>query len=232
MRRAFCGILTLVVSTLVVVGAPSEVAPAQAGGIGSVTSDYTLLRAKPHGFVIGQAYRNTIVVVQQEPIEGYQWARIDGAFQDCAWIYQGAVSSTSDIADECRHDGRDISEATFARFIALGGDTAANPDNGTDGLPAHINISLPNCTIKDAANTAAFGNVNAIEGGSETPEDFLFTVPDGHPVMWRYLTRDYRWFMLRDPSGGPTDGVGNPSWYFVQAQCVAVDQPNSNRYIP
>ncbi len=230
MRRAFCGILTLVVSTLVAVAVPGA-PPAHAGRAGSVSSDYTLLRAKPHGFVIGQAYRGTPVVMQQEVSEGYQWARIGGSFQDCAWIYQPAVSTTDDAPDSCRHSDRGISETLFARFVAQGGDTTANPTNGTDGLAAHIDINRPACTIKDASNTAAFGNVDAIEGGSDAPKDFLFTVPNGHPVLWRYLTRDYRWFMVRDPSRGSSDGAGSPSWFYVQAECVSVDQATPHRYV-
>ncbi len=231
MRRTLSWIVTLALSAIGAVAAPIALHPAHAGQAGRVTSDYTLLRAKPHGFVIGQAYRGQGVTVQQAPQEGYQWARIGNNFNDCAWIFQGAVKTTGSAGDSCRHDNRGISESRFARFIALGGDTAGNPANGTDGLPAHIDVTGPNCAAKHGDHTPAFGNVNAIEG-TTSAKDHLFLVPHGHPVLWRYLTRDYQWFMVRDPSRGPTDGTGAPSWYYVYSGCVVPDQIDPHRFIP
>jgi transposase InsO family protein len=85
----------------------------------------------------------------------------------------------------------------------------------------------------------AFGNVNAVEGGTTTAEDYLFPLNNGRRLLWRYSTRDLRWILVRDPDLGVHDGVGAPNWYYVQATCLVLDHPvvfrgpnRTVRYVP
>ena len=41
----------------------------------------------------------------------------------------------------------------------------------------------------------------------------------GSIVKWRYVSRDGAYVMVRDPSTGATNGVGQQGWYFLPRGC-------------
>jgi hypothetical protein len=47
-------------------------------------------------------------------------------------------------------------------------------------------------------------------------------VPDGTSLLWRYVSRDGRWVMVRDPH----PAAGKPNWYFVPRACVSLANRN------
>lgn len=51
------------------------------------------------------------------------------------------------------------------------------------------------------------------------------SVAKGGSVLWRYVSRDGAFVMVRDPAAGSTDGVGIQSWFFVPRDCLPVALP-------
>jgi hypothetical protein len=58
-------------------------------------------------------------------------------------------------------------------------------------------------------------------GGDRTQASSLVrtSLVPGSIVKWRYVSRDGAYVMVRDPSRGSTNGVGQQGWYFLPRGC-------------
>ena len=190
--------------------------PALAALRKTVSTDYTLLRRGPHSYVVGTGYRGWTVDVQQDASEGYRWGHIYGALNACLWIFQDAVTpGGAEVPAACRSDNRTLPDEAFLAERYGGQD---------DGAGIFVTVDANACPTWDGVHITGFGNVRPWQDATEPSEPLQTLVPLGGQVLRRYLTRDRRFVMVRDPQLGATDGVGLQSWFFVPASCLT-DQP-------
>ena len=52
----------------------------------------------------------------------------------------------------------------------------------------------------------------------------VLELPDGHTLLWRYVSRDGIWVLVRDPAN--TGSATEPNWYFVHRGCVSLENTN------
>jgi hypothetical protein len=174
----------------------------------------------PNSFVIGNAYPGWHDDVQGNPQFSsgpgnpngtyYRWGYLFGeSFDHCAWIDNANMGAgTVEAGDKCgtpQQIDTPYFVATFTNGIrnALAG----------DGSPTHMHYAGSGCSDENG-----YGNVDPWKVPA-TPDNSLGPVPDGRELLWRYVTKDGNWVMVRDPS---RDGVSVPNWYFVHRGCVSV----------
>lgn len=189
---------------------------AQAALRQSVTTDYTLLRRGPHSYVTGTAYRDWTFDVQGVASEGYRWGRVYGDLNTCIWIYDGAVSGSTPAADTCPDTDRVMPESQFTNGQIGGG--------ADDGAVVNT-VAGPGCATWDGTHITGYGNVRPWLVPASPSSPVATSVPLGGPVLWRYVSRDGAWVMVRDPDAGSTDGVGVQSWFFLPRGCLPYALP-------
>jgi len=86
-----------------------------------------------------------------------------------------------------------------------------NPLAG-DGSVTHMQYDGAGCD-----DTGAYGNVEPWRSPA-TPDNYVGEVPNGKLLLWRYVTRDGKWVLVRDPA----PPANQPNWYFVHRGCVSV----------
>lgn len=215
--RVRAGLMAFALAALLVVPLDRDYTPrAHAALRQQVTTDYTLLRRGPHSYVVGTAYRGWTVDIQQEPLEGYRWGHVYGDLNACLWIYDGAVSGSTPIADGCRHSGRILSVSEFTNGQIGGG--------STDGALVNT-VAGPGCSTWDGTHIVGYGNVRPWLVPASASSPVATSAPLGGQVKWRYVSRDGAWVMVRDPNAGPTDGVGIQSWFFLPRGCLPYSLP-------
>ncbi len=202
---------------LLVAPAVTESAPrADAALRQHVTTDYTLLRRAPASYVLGTAYRDWTVDVHGEGSSGYRWGRVFGDLNSCLWIYDGAVDGSGATTDSCPAGGRVIPESEFTNGQIGGG--------AADGA-AVATVAGAGCATWDGTHLVAYGNVRPWEVPTTPSAQINTPVPMGGTVLWRYVSRDGAYVMVRDPNGGSTDGVGQQSWFFLPRGCLPTTLP-------
>jgi hypothetical protein len=201
-------VLPLVVS----IGASAP--PVNAGERKTVNTDYTLVRSDPGAYVVGIAFRGDTVDVQQDESGGYRWGLVY-RLGICAWTYGGALTQGGSVADVCRHDPpRSVDGFTNGQ---VGSDSTGN-----DGAPATLTPSTPGCQTYPDGSVPGYGNVRPWLVPAQPSEQLPGVALTGVDVVrWRYVSADGGWVMVHVPSFGDTDGVGVPSWFFVQRPCVS-----------
>ena len=175
----------------------------------------------PNSYVIGNAYPGWSMFVQgpRQFARGpgnpggayYRWGFLGGQFRRCAWIEDGNTTGGTPTPNRCGAP-RQIDTPYFLRTFTNG----TKNDNAGDGSPTHMNHGASGCT-----DHRAYGNVSPWATPAR-PANVVGDVPDGKSLLWRYVSRDGRWVMVRDPH----PAAGKPNWYFVPRACVSLANRN------
>ncbi|QNA77594.1 hypothetical protein C8250_042720 [Streptomyces sp. So13.3] len=212
MRRTQALILGLAAAAAISVG-PADTfqqSSAQAAVRKQVTSDYTLLRRAPASYVIGTAYRNWTVDVHGDQNNGYRWGRVYGDLNTCLWTYSGALSGTAPVADSCG----------AATTMPTSQFTNGQIGGGTSDGASVTTVAGSGCQTWDGAHITGYGNVRPWNVPASASSPVNGQVAIGQTALWRYVSRDGKFVMIRDPRGGSTDGIGQQSWYFIPRGCL------------
>jgi hypothetical protein len=184
----------------------------------------TTISYAPNSYVIGNAYPGWTDDVQgdaqfskgkgNEAGASYRWGYLFGdGFDHCAWVGDNAVNAKGSAHDTSRCGARQ--EIDTPHFMA----TYTNGEHNTlegDGSDTHMSYDGSGCTDKNGYGNVAPWRVPA------TPSNKVGQIPDGKLLKWRYVTRDTKWVLVRDPS--PV--ANQPNWYFVHRGCVSVANKN------
>jgi hypothetical protein len=175
----------------------------------------------PNSYVIGNAYPGWTMFVQgprqfargpgNEGGAYYRWGFLGGSFRRCAWIEDGNTTGGTPADNRCG-SAQQIDTPYFLRTFTNG----TKNNKAGDGSVTHMNHGAGGCTDRKA-----YGNVSPWATPAR-PANPAIDVPDGKELRWRYVSRDGRWVMVRDPH--PT--AGQPNWYFVSRRCVSLANPN------
>ncbi|HTR53402.1 MAG TPA: hypothetical protein VMJ10_22060 [Kofleriaceae bacterium] len=174
----------------------------------------------PNSFVIGNAYPGWTDIIQGDPQrsagpgnEGgadYRWGYLYGEdFDRCAWIDNTVVDPTT--SHHGTNDCGTPKQIDTPYFLATFTDGIHNQLAG-DGSVTHMQYDGSGCT-----DTNGYGNVEPWRVPA-TPNNALGQIPNGKELRWRYVTRDGKWVLVRDPE----PEAGEPNWYFVHRGCVSV----------
>lgn len=138
--------------------------------------------------------------MQQDQNGGYRWGRVYGGIDICAWTFSAALSQGPPTQDVCRHDHRKVEGFTNGE---VGTNSADN-----DGLPAQFTPTAPGCNTYPDGSVPGFGNVQPWLVPAR-PADQLVNVSltAADQVLWRYVSADGGWVMVRVPKFGPTDAA-------------------------
>ena len=183
----------------------------------------TTISYAPNSFVIGNAYPGWTDDVQGSPQfsrgpgnargASYRWGYVWGdGFDRCAWIGSRDLGST--LASPSNRCGSP-QEIDTSHFLATYTDGLHNHLAG-DGSLTHMHYAGSGCTDRHG-----YGNVEPWRTPA-TPHDAIGIVPDGKPLRWRYVSRDGKWVLVRDPS----PPAHQPNWYFVHRGCVSLANLN------
>ena len=134
-------------------------------------------------------------------------------FDRCAWINNNDVDATTSThsANKCP-SGQQINDSYFYSTFTNG----EHNQLAGDGSITHMQYDGSGCT-----DTRGFGNVSPWRVPA-TPANLVGTIPNGKELRWRYVTRDGKWVLVRDPA----PAAGKPNWYFVHRGCVSVANLN------
>jgi hypothetical protein len=203
-------------------GAPGEDvdATSQAVSVHTVHSVTTISYA-PNSFVIGNAYPGWHDDVQGDPQSSrgpgnwggasYRWGMLYGEhFDRCAWINDSASSGTDEIQgdDKCGAP-QEIDTPYFFRTYTNG----IHNDLAGDGSPTHMHYDGAGCN-----DLNGYGNVDPWRVPA-VPSNSRGVVPDGQTLLWRYVSKDGKWVLVRDPA---ESGKDSPNWYFVHRGCISL----------
>ena len=184
-----------------------------------VTSIATISYA-PNSYVIGNAYRGWTDIVQgagqfsdgKGNPDGavYRWGYLYGEnFDTCAWVNDNVVDPTT-----TQHEGNKCGspqQIDTPMFMATYTNGIHNDLQG-DGSVTHMKYDGSGCT-----DTNGYGNVEPWRVPA-TPANSRGAIADGAELLWRYVSKDGNWVLVRDPVGV----AGKPNWYFVHRGCVSV----------
>jgi hypothetical protein len=184
-----------------------------------VTSVTTISYA-PNSYVIGNAYPGWTDDVQGNPqfSEGpgnpdgvwYRWGYLVGeSFDHCAWIGNtDAAGSDDEPGSRCGSP----QQIDTPYFLDTYTDGIHNQLAG-DGSVTHMHYAGSGCSDQNG-----YGNVEPWKEPA-TPHDSLGRIADGTELLWRYVSKDGDWVLVRQPSGG---AAGAPNWFFVHRGCVSL----------
>lgn len=217
-------LITLVIALIAAFGttfvvpltASSPASTAEAALRKTVTTDYTLLRRAPRSYVIGTAYRDWTVDVQGDADASYRWGRVFGDLNACLWIYEGAVAGSGAANQSCSATRYIMPTSQFTN-----GQIGGSEDDGA----SVATVAGAGCATYDGVHLIGYGNVRPWQDQTSASAPIATTVAIGAPVLWRYVSRDGAYVMVRDPAGGSTDGIGAQSWYFLPRGCLPYDLP-------
>lgn len=207
--------LATVAAVAVVPGTAVQQTTAQAAVRKQIDTDYTLLRRSPASYVIGTAYRGWTVDVHGEADGGYRWGRVFGTINTCLWTYAGAVSGDGATTDSCG----------AATTIPTSAFTNGQIGGGTSDGASVATVARSGCATWDGTHITAYGNVSPWDVPARPSTAVNSQVAVGQTVLWRYVSRDGNYVMVRDPRGGSTDGVGLQSWFFIPRGCLPTTLP-------
>jgi hypothetical protein len=173
---------------------------------------WATVRNAPGAYVIGDARDGTAVTLERSGSRGRWWLGSAGKpVGHCGWVLGAELPDLA--TDRHRHPvgGRPGCHSLRAREFSDGVKNSA-PHN--DGAKARL-VTGPGC---DSKQLAAYGNVSPWESRSQ-PRDRFRPLGDGVRVLWRYVSRDRKWVMVRDPDWSPA--LGGTNWFFVRTRCLA-----------
>jgi hypothetical protein len=187
------------------------------GGTGS-----TLIRAKPASWVLGSAFDGWRVDVQGGAVNGYRWGYVYNGFDRCAWVAEAALpAGGSSTSDKCPAP-IEYPLNDFSYGIVGSNDPSST---GSDGAPTVFDYNHPGCN----GQTTAYANTRPWVVPAQ-PRNPLFTMPNGLPVRWRYVTKDGQWVLIHDMRYDPAGGYP-PNWYFVKRQCIDLPGDSSGPHV-
>ena len=218
------GVLTLLLAGALACGSNSSDPVGQtaaADSANNVKSLYTVSYA-PNSFVIGNAYAGWTDELRGESVFAkgpgnpsgvdYQCGFLYGeSFDHCGWVDRSVVSGAADTfacGAECPGDY----DTTLFRSTYTDGTINSGV---SDGQETHMHYSGSGCT-----DTNGYGNVSPWRVPA-TPANSIGAVPDGKLLLWRYVSKDGHWVLVRDPA----PAGGSPNWYFVHRGCVSLAPP-------
>jgi hypothetical protein len=178
----------------------------------------------PNSFVIGNAYPGWTdelhggAVFRSGPGNpggtNYQCGMLFGeAFDHCGWIDRGKVSGGAD-GNACGSACPAGYDTTLFRDTYTDGTINSGV---SDGQETHMHYAGSGCS-----DTKGYGNVSPWRVPA-TPANAVGSVPDGKLLLWRYVSKDGHWVLVRDPA----PPSGQPNWYFVHRGCVSLAPPSS-----
>lgn len=190
--------------------------PAQAAQIETVNEIATISYA-PNSYIIGNAYAGWTDVIQGDPEGGgngltYRWGYLYGPqFDSCAWIGSGQSTATQPASNMC---GTPQQQDT-AYFVSTYTNGTVSP-GVSDGSPT-TRTSATNCGT-------GYGNVEPwrVPATPGSPRSVAST----DTLLWRYVTRDGDWVMVRDTNTPPTQGNPGatiPNWFFMPRDCLNLE---------
>jgi hypothetical protein len=188
-------------------------APASAAKVETVNEIATISYA-PNSYIIGNAYNGWTDVIQGNPEGGgngltYRWGYLYGPqFDSCAWIGSGQSTAKAPANDMC---GTPQQQDT-PYFVATYTNGTVSPGVG-DGSPT-TRTSATNCGT-------GYGNVEPwrVPATPGSPR----TVASTDILLWRYISKDGNWVMVRDtdtPSTQGNPGATIPNWFFMPRDCL------------
>lgn len=204
-------------------GAPGEgddVSTTAAAASIHTVDKVTTISYAPNSFVIGNAYPGWHDHVQGKAQfssgpgnpdgVSYRWGFLYGeSFDHCAWIGNGASTADEvDVDNECGAP-QEIDTPYFLRTYTDG----IHNSLAGDGSLTHMHYAGSGCT-----DVNGYGNVDPwrVPAVLSNPRG---AVPDGRELLWRYVSKDGKWVLVRDPS---ESGEESPNWYFVHRGCVSL----------
>jgi hypothetical protein len=185
----------------------------------------TTISYAPNSFVIGNAYPGWTDDVQGDPQfssgpgnpdgVSYRWGFLYGeSFDHCAWIANSASSGSTHVDTSACGAPQQIDTPYFFATYTNG----IHNDNPGDGSLTHMHYAGSGCS-----DTSGYGNVEPWKVPA-TPHNSLGAIPDGRTLLWRYVSRDGDWVLVRDPAN--TGSATVPNWYFVHRGCVSLANVN------
>lgn len=183
----------------------------------------TTISYAPNSYVIGNAYPGWTDEVQGEPQfsfgpgnphgVSYRWGYLFGeGFDRCAWIGDDASSGSKEEPGSRCGDPQEIDTPYFLSEYTNG----IHNDLPGDGSLTHMHYAGSGCS-----NRNGYGNVEPWRQPA-TPHNVVGVIPDGAELRWRYVSKDGRWVLVRDPNA-PS---GQPNWFFVHRGCVSLANTN------
>ena len=180
-------------------------------------NDIATISYAPNSYIIGNAYPGWTDVIQGNPEGGgngltYRWGYLYGPrFDSCAWIGSGQSTATGAASDMC---GTPQQQDT-PDFTATYTDGTVSP-GVSDGSPT-TRTGATNCGT-------GYGNVEpwrvpAVPGSPRT-------VASTDYLLWRYVSKDGNWVMVRDtntPSTLNNPSATVPNWFFMPADCLNLE---------
>lgn len=164
----------------------------------SLAGSYSVasIRNGPAEFVIGSAANGWTFDADYTGGNPWYYGYLYGNYNGCGWMLNNNLENTGDAGnDYCSSSGTVFPPTSFQSLV--------NSQPSNDGYP-----------VNTICSTDVYGNVNPM--GTTSPSDFLRTLPDNYQVLWRYVTLDGNWVMMRDPN--VADGDGN--WAFISRSCL------------
>lgn len=162
-------------------------------------------------YVVGTAYRGNTFWAQGPAVKGWRWGYLGGDVNYCVWVWGGSVSKGgTSTANRC---GTPRDEPPGSVLGFSNGQIGRNSKNN-DGKKTHLTPRARGC----GSSIQAWGNVKPWQDLT-SPRKVVLRTSRARTVMWRYVTRDGRYVLVRDPKLGTTGGYP-PNWYFVERQCV------------
>ncbi len=175
----------------------------------------------PNSYVIGNAYPGWTDLVQgNAQFSGgpgnpngasYRWGYLYGEnFDFCAWVDASTTKPTGSTSPGAKCGSPQEIDTPY--FVAHFTNGTHNHLAG-DGSLTHMHYAGSGCTDKNG-----YGNVEPWRVPA-TPANKFGVVPDGQELLWRYVSRDGNWVMVRQPG---EIAAGRPNWYFVRRGCVSL----------
>ena len=162
-------------------------------------------------YVVGTAYRGNTFWAQGPAVKGWRWGYLGGHVNYCVWIWGRSVSKGgTSTANRC---GAPRDEPPGSVLGFSNGQIGSNRNNN-DGKKTRLTPRAPGC----GGSIQAWGNVKPWQDVA-SPRKVVLRTSRARTVMWRYVTRDGQYVLVRDPELGTTGGYP-PNWYFVKRQCV------------
>jgi hypothetical protein len=130
------------------------------------------------------------------------------SFDHCAWIDNANLASGSHEPGAYCGAPQEIDTPYFLATYTNG----VHNDLAGDGSATHMHYAGSGCSDQNG-----YGNVEPWRVPA-TPDNVVGTIPDGKLLLWRYVSKDGDWVLVRDPAPPPNA----PNWYFVHRGCVSV----------
>jgi hypothetical protein len=213
-KRRRTGVLrAAIVTVLVSAGLTAAATTGTAGGVQRVNKPWTELKSGHPSFVIGNLPHDSHVYVYGKQQAGYRWTYTP-QLDFCLWMFDQDVDPTPQKAPAHCRQPHEYSVSTFTNGQI--GKTGRGP-YGTDGAPTRLAPEKCGGKVGQYANVAPWRSTTL--SGAQLEQWKIGTVTTKLDVKWRYVTKDGRFVMVRDPA---LPNNATPNWYFVRRACITI----------